>query len=246
MPAWIPTPLLYLPDGPQANAVNFPTTCPLQVFLPETDATSVDWRQEGAVTPVKNQAKCGSCWSFSTTGAIEGANKVAGNQLISLSEQQLVDCAVGKYHNKGCQGGSMDFAMKYVQDNGGLDTEDDYQYQAKQGTCNKAKEAIHAASITGHVDVPPSNPKQLLAAVSKTPVSVAIEADKPVFQHYKSGVMASSQCGTKLDHGVLVVGFGVDRANDEYWIVKNSCVLHCVVAMPLALRPSQCRRTARL
>jgi hypothetical protein len=174
------------------------------------------------VTPVKNQAKCGSCWSFSTTGSIEGANKIAGNDLISLSEQQLVDCAGGKYGNKGCQGGSMDEAMKYVKDNGGLDTEADYQYQAKNGQCDKAKEAKHAASITGHIDVPQSNPTQLEAAVAKGPVSVAIEADKPVFQHYKSGVMASSQCGTKLDHGVLAVGFGSDTSGDDYWIVKNS------------------------
>jgi C1A family cysteine protease len=192
------------------------------VHLPQTDAESVDWRTQGAVTPVKNQAKCGSCWSFSTTGSIEGANQIAGNGLISLSEQQLVDCAGGKYGNKGCQGGSMDEAMKYVKDNGGLDTESDYQYQAKNGQCDKAKEAKHAASITGHIDVPQSNPTQLEAAVAKGPVSVAIEADKPVFQHYKSGVMSSSQCGTKLDHGVLAVGFGSDTSGDDYWIVKNS------------------------
>jgi cathepsin L len=141
----------------QMNFVEFPDRKPTnEVTLPETEVTSVDWRAKGAVTDVKNQGHCGSCWSFSTTGAVEGANVVAGNDLISLSEQQLVDCASSgsKYGNKGCEGGSMDQAMKYVKDNGGLDTEDDYDYQAKDNQCIRAKEAIHAATITGHTDVP--------------------------------------------------------------------------------------------
>merc|ERR1719276_532046 len=188
----------------------------------DSTADSVDWRTKGAVTPVKNQGKCGSCWSFSTTGSIEGANQIAGNGLISLSEQQLVDCA-GKYGNKGCQGGSMDAAMTYVKTNGGLDTEEDYQYQGKNDQCDKSKEGQHAASITGHKDVPQNNPTQLAAAVAKGPVSIAIEADKPAFQHYKSGVLDSTACGTKLDHGVLIVGYGSDSASGEdYWTVKNS------------------------
>ena len=186
---------------------------------------SVDWRSGSivAVTPVKNQAKCGSCWAFSTTGSIEGAWKIAGNDLVSLSEQQLVDCAGGKYGNKGCEGGSMDSGMTYVKDNGGLDTENDYEYAAKDGVCDKGKEAQHAADITGHVDVPQNNADQLKLAVAKGPVSIAIEADKPAFQHYKSGVLDSAACGTKLDHGVLIVGYGTDSTTgDDYWIVKNS------------------------
>ena len=139
---------------------------------------------------MKNQAKCGSCWSFSTTGSIEGAWKIAGHDLVSLSEQQLVDCAGGKYGNKGCQGGSMDEAMKYVKDNGGLDLESDYQYEAANGKCNLEKEGQHHAFITGHTDVPQNNEAQLEAAVTKGPVSVAIEADKPVFQHVSSHTSA--------------------------------------------------------
>jgi C1A family cysteine protease len=198
-----------------------------ETFLTEVEAdvsaAGVDWRTSGAVTPVKNQAKCGSCWSFSTTGSIEGAWKIAGHDLVSLSEQQLVDCAGGKYGNKGCQGGSMDEAMKYVKDNGGLDLESDYQYEAANGKCNLEKEGQHHAFITGHTDVPQNNEAQLEAAVTKGPVSVAIEADKPVFQHYKGGVLNSAQCGTKLDHGVLTVGYGTDSTSSlDYWIVKNS------------------------
>merc|ERR1719424_583329 len=194
-----------------------------EVMLPEATADSVDWRTEGAVTPVKNQASCGSCWSFSTTGAIEGAWKVAGNDLVSLSEQQLMDCAGGKYGNKGCQGGSMEEAMKYVKDNNGLDSEKDYPYEAKNGVCDKEKEGTHVAGITGHKDVTQNSMAQLEAAVALGPVSVAIEANKPVFQHYKGGVLDSYACGTKLDHGVLVVGYGTDATSSkDYWIVKNS------------------------
>jgi C1A family cysteine protease len=204
------------------------TTPRNEVYLPtpmklhgDSTADSVDWRTSGAVTPVKNQGKCGSCWSFSTTGSIEGANQIAGNTLISLSEQQLVDCA-GKYGNKGCQGGSMDTAMTYVKTNGGLDTEEDYQYQGVNQQCDKSKEGKHAATVSGHKDVPQNNPTQLAAAVAKGPVSIAIEADKPAFQHYKTGVLDSTACGTKLDHGVLIVGYGSDSASGEdYWCVSS-------------------------
>jgi hypothetical protein len=162
-------------------------------------SSGVDWRSKGAVTPVKNQGKCGSCWSFSTTGSIEGSWKIKGHKLESLSEQQLMDCS-GHYGNKGCQGGSMASAMKYVIENKGLDTEKDYPYKGKNEKCDPEKAAKHAARIEGVVQVPRNDEKQLEAAIHLGPVSVAIEADKPVFQHYKSGVMSSSECGTKLDH----------------------------------------------
>ena len=168
--------------------------------------------------------QCGGCWAFSTTGAIEGANAVAGNfqadgKPLSLSEQELVSCS--KNGNKGCQGGSMDLAMQWVQKNQGLDSELDYPYTSgggQNGQCDTSKERKHVGAITGHKDVPQQNEKQLEAAVAQQPVSIAIEADKTVFQHYKTGVMDSELCGTKLDHGVLLVGYGTDTdSGKDYW-----------------------------
>jgi len=178
-------------------------------------ADSVDWRKEGAVTKVKNQEQCGSCWAFSTTGSVEGAVKVAGGNLVSLSEQQLVDCSKSE-GNHGCQGGLMDYGFKYIIQNGGIDTEEDYPYTAKNGVCNSSKQRKHVSEIKAFHDVTAENERELASAVTNQPVSVAIEADQTAFQHYKSGVFDST-CGTKLDHGVLIVGYDADS-----WIVKNS------------------------
>lgn len=179
---------------------------------------SVDWRTKGVVTPVKDQGQCGSCWSFSATGAIEGAHAIKEGELISLSEQELVDCS-GTYGNMGCNGGLMDSAFEYVIDNG-LCTESDYPYTASDGSCTKVcKKAITASSC---VDVTSRNQLHLKEAVSKGPVSVAIEADASIFQLYKGGVISSSKCGTSLDHGVLVVGYGTETDGTDYWLVKNS------------------------
>jgi C1A family cysteine protease len=175
----------------------------------------IDWRTEGAVTPVKNQQQCGSCWSFSTTGAIEGAWAISNGTLVSLSEQQLIDCSTGQ-GNQGCNGGMMDDAFQYVIQNGGLTTEDQYPYTATgPNTCEAAGKSF-AAKITGYTDVQPNSDEALMAAVAKQPVSVAIEADQSAFQFYSSGVLTAA-CGSNLDHGVLVVGY-----NSAAWIVKNS------------------------
>ena len=182
--------------------------------------TSIDWRQQNAVSPVKDQGQCGSCWAFSSTGSMEGAWSIATGNLISLSEQQLVDCSYGlKYGNLGCNGGEMDAAFQYAIDSG-MCGEDDYTYAAKKGECHSCScsALVHFKSC---VDVTPNNEANLAQAVAMNPVSVAIEADTQVFQLYKSGVITSSACGTSLDHGVLVVGYGAENGID-YWLVKNS------------------------
>lgn len=167
---------------------------------------SVDWRTKGAVTDVKNQEQCGSCWAFSTTGSIEGINAISTGKLVSLSEQELVDCS-GKVGNHGCNGGLMDYAFQWVVNNHGIDTESDYSYDAVQNSCNTAKEAKHVVTISGYEDVPQNDEQSLMKAVKNQPVSVAIEADHMSFQHYTGGVYTGPDCGDQLDHGVLVVGF---------------------------------------
>ena len=136
----------------------------------KTVPESLDWRNNNAVTPVKNQGQCGSCWSFSATGALEGSNAIVNGDLVSLSEQELVDCS-RKYGNMGCNGGLMDNAFSYVKDNG-LCSEDSYQYTGEQGTCESSN-CTPVVSVEGCFDVPSNNELALREAVAKQPVSVA-------------------------------------------------------------------------
>ena len=179
---------------------------------------SVDWRSEQAVTSVKDQGQCGSCWTFSATGAIEGAWAISTGQLIDLSEQEMVDCATGiSYGSHGCNGGQMEGAFKFVIANGQCSLAS-YPYTAKDGTCQKCSAV---AKITSCSDVKPNDQISLKAAVAQQPVAVAIEADTRYFQSYSSGILTSTSCGTTLDHGVLVVGYGEENGQ-KYWLVKNS------------------------
>jgi len=185
-----------------------------------TAPDSIDWRAKGAVTPVKNQGQCGSCWAFSATGALEGANFIKTGKLVALSEQELLDCDTV---DNACNGGLMDNAFDFVKQNGGIDSEDDWKYLARKtliDTCPKKKETKHVGTCSSHVDVPANDESQLQLAAALQPVSVAIEADQQGFQFYSSGIFAD-ECGTNLDHGVLLVGYGTEDKQD-YWIVKNS------------------------
>jgi len=183
------------------------------------NADSVDWNTAGCVTPVKNQGSCGSCWSFSTTGSMEGAHCAEGNTLVSLSEQELVDCDTAD-GNAGCNGGDMATAMKWTESNA-LCTEDDYKYTGKDGSCQESS-CTGAVKCTSYSNVTAGSSSGLMASIEKAPTSIAIEADKLVFQFYSGGVLNSTKCGTNLDHGVLAVGYGTDSSGQAYYLVKNS------------------------
>ena len=180
---------------------------------------AVDWRKKNAVTDVKDQGKCGSCWAFSSTGSVEGIVSIKEGTLFNISEQQLIDCS-SSYGNHGCNGGSMDAAFQYIIDNG-ICSEEDYPYEGSNDRdCIQCNTIV---KINEYQNIESNNEKILKRAVAQQPVSVAIQANHFSFQHYSSGVFSDQTCGTKLDHGVLIVGYGYDLYSDmEYWLVKNS------------------------
>jgi C1A family cysteine protease len=195
--------------------------------LPE----SVDWREKGAVTNVKDQGQCGSCWSFSSTGSLEGAYAIKYGNLVSFSEQELVDCSNIRNGgtNLGCNGGEMQSTLDWIGSNGGLCTEQSYPYVSgttlKAGTCQKTCSSVSGSAVKSTVAVPTNSDTAMMSALTQQPVSIAIEADQKAFQLYSSGIF-SEKCGTNLDHGVLLVGYGSSVIEGEvvsdYYIMKNS------------------------
>jgi C1A family cysteine protease len=187
---------------------------------------SINWVEKGAVTPVKDQGQCGSCWSFSTTGSLEGAYFIKNGNLESFSEQQLVDCDNRKNGGKdmGCNGGLMDNAFNWIEKNDGLCTEASYPYTSgttkTAGSCTTSCSIVDGSDVMSFIDVDASSDDAMMAALAQQPVSIAIEADQKDFQLYKSGVFTGA-CGTSLDHGVLTVGYGSENGED-YYLVKNS------------------------
>jgi len=191
---------------------------PKQASLPDT----WDWTQQGAVTQVKNQGQCGSCWAFSTTGSVEACHFFGTKNLVSLSEQNLVDCSDDQ-GNEGCNGGLMTQAMDYIIANKGIDTEASYAYTAEDGTCSY-NAANSGSTEAAYTNVPSGDEGALQNSIYQGPTSVAIDASQNSFQFYSSGVYDEPDCSpTQLDHGVLGVGWGTDSGSGKsYWLVKNS------------------------
>jgi len=210
--------------GTKANVVSHSAHVkPAPTLQSKALPSAWNWTAMGAVTPIKNQQQCGSCWAFSTTGSTEGCHFITTKTLVSLSEQNLVDCSSSE-GNEGCEGGLMDDAFKYIIANKGIDTESTYPYTAETGTCQYAASNC-GSTVTSFTDVTSGSETALQTAVYGAPVSVAIDASQPSFQSYTGGVYYEPACSsTQLDHGVLSVGWGVDTQNNNtaYWIVKNS------------------------
>uniref|UniRef100_A0A224XJ52 Putative cathepsin l n=1 Tax=Panstrongylus lignarius TaxID=156445 RepID=A0A224XJ52_9HEMI len=191
---------------------------PNSIHLPD----SIDWREKGAVSEIKDQGQCGACWAFSAIGAIEGQYFMKTGKLVTLSEQNIIDCSKD-YGNSGCKSGTMNGAFKYINKNGGINPETTYPYEAQESDSCKfqTKDAI---KIKGYVDIPEGDENALKAAVAFVgPISAAMDARQLSFQFYASGIYHEPNCKVnRLNRGVLIVGYGTENDQD-YWLVKNSC-----------------------
>jgi len=205
----------YIPakEGEPKGPMYVPTEGPIP--------NEVDWRQQGLVTGVKNQGRCGSCYSFSATGALEGQWAKTQGELISMSEKQIVDCS-GSYGNMGCQGGRYQSSWQYIASAGGIESEEAYPYQPQKGWCQFDGEQV-VAQCSGSQGTTPGSEDELTSAIAQVgPVSVAIDASSDSFRRYRAGVHYSYSCSsTRMNHAVLAVGYGSEDGED-YYLVKNS------------------------
>lgn len=210
--------------GLMVSTLSRPTS--LDTFYDGLSATSapsaVDWRQKGAVGPVKDQGQnCGSCWAHGAAAAVESLTKIKTGNLPSLSVQQLIDCTPKNADSQGCKYGNPNDAFAYIINSGGITTASNYPYQERDGTCDKKRASQLAAKISGYAAVPRNNENALMYAVARQPVAAFINTKAREFQFYAGGIFTAN-CDTSLDHVVLIVGYGTAPNGQKYWLIKNS------------------------
>jgi cathepsin L len=196
----------------------------VKVPAAQTNQTGVNWITAGCVTPVKDQGNCGSCWTFSATGALEGAHciKAGPANLLSFSEQQIIDCCGSRYSCSGCNGGYQEQVYNYWETNFAM-LESAYPYQGVDGVCQYNPANTSGVGVVSWAWVNPYVVTDLKNALAQQPVSISVDAMHKGFDYYTGGVLLDPHCGVSLDHAVLMVGWGYDAASGlEYWNVKNS------------------------
>jgi len=202
-------------NNPRGEGYDNP--CRLPHVKKGTD-TKIDWRKKNAVSSVKNQGSCGSCWAFSTVGALEGLYAINKGSILEFSEQELVDCT-RSYGNEGCQGGWMSWAFEYIREKG-ISTRKEYPYEGRNGPCRKKSNSFQ---IKGCINVTKDDSDSLLEALNINPVSICVRANNREFMYYRRGIIKTG-CGTpkaELDHGITLVGADFE-GSDAFWIAKNS------------------------